>query len=98
MTSLRLFARRAPQPLRSISQPLRPFTSAVRLGLKEDQERSPEEANRVKEEQRKKAEAGKGEWYESLASSSESHIAADKESAGQEDIAVSRDQDELGKR
>lgn len=42
----------------------------------------------MKEEQRRKAEAGKGEWHEELASSSESHIAADKEGAGQEDIAV----------
>lgn len=88
MISLGLLARRASQPLRLSSLPLRTFTSGRALKLKEDVERSPEEVDRVKEEQRRKAEAGKGEWHESLASASESHIAADKESAGQEDIAV----------
>lgn len=59
--------------------PSRSFAVASRLRLKEDKERSPEEADRVKEEQRQKAEAGKGEWHESLASQSESHVAADRQ-------------------
>lgn len=59
--------------------PRRAFTSAARLKLKEDKARTPEEADRVKEEQRQKAAQGKGEWHEELASQSESHVAADRE-------------------
>lgn len=84
MGSLRLFSPRFVHPTRSNlprSQHLRSFTSAQRLKLKEDKERSPEEADRVKEEQRRKAEAGKGEWHEELASQSESAVAAERNSS-----------------
>lgn len=66
-------------------QTIRSFTLSPRLGLKEDKERSPEEANALKEEQRKKAEKGKGEWHEGLASQSESHVAAERENVNDHD-------------
>ncbi|KAJ9667342.1 hypothetical protein H2201_002543 [Coniosporium apollinis] len=56
-----------------------PFTTSARLRLKEDKERSPEEAEAAKQKQLKKQEEGKGEWHEELASSSESGIAADRQ-------------------
>lgn len=82
MSSLRILPRHVTRPLQLRSsrvQPLRPFSSVPPLRLKEDKERSPEEADRIKEEQRQKAAAGKGHWHEELASQSESHVAADRE-------------------
>lgn len=75
-------------------QPLRSFTSAQPLKLKEDKERSGEEANRVKEEQLKKQEKGEGHWHEELASSSESHIAADREDVHDHDDHMEKLQEE----
>ncbi|TKA73737.1 hypothetical protein B0A55_05451 [Friedmanniomyces simplex] len=57
----------------------RPFTSASSLRLKEDGNRTPEELDAKKHEQLEKQKKGEGHWHEDLASSSESHVAADKE-------------------
>jgi len=64
---------------------IRPFSQAQQLRLKEDANRSPEETERVKQEQLQKQKEGKGHWHEELASSSESHIAADKENINNHD-------------
>jgi hypothetical protein len=58
---------------------IRPFSQAQQLRLKEDANRSPEELERIKQEQLKQQKEGKGQWNEELASSSESHVAADKQ-------------------
>jgi hypothetical protein len=58
---------------------IRPFSQAQHLRLKEDANRSPEELERIKQEQLKQQKEGKGQWNEELASSSESHVAADKQ-------------------
>ena len=63
----------------------RPFTSAQRLQIKEDKEQNPEEIERAKKEQLKKQQEGKGEWHEELASSSESHVKADRENVKDHD-------------
>jgi hypothetical protein len=70
-----------PITLRSAAAPsyVRPFSQAQQLKLKEDANRSPEELERIKQEQLKQQKEGKGQWNEELASSSESHVAADKE-------------------
>ena len=70
--------RSAPSAAPSYS-PIRPFSQAQRLRLKEDANRSPEELERIKQEQLKQQKEGKGQWSEELASSSESHVAADKQ-------------------
>jgi hypothetical protein len=64
---------------------IRPFSQAQQLRLKEDANRSPEEIERTKQEQLQKQKEGKGHWHEELASSSESHIAADKENINDHD-------------
>ncbi|KAK1057570.1 hypothetical protein LTR74_014096, partial [Friedmanniomyces endolithicus] len=69
---------RTPFPL-SIS---RPFTALPRLSLKEDGNRTPEELDAKKHEQLDKQKKGENHWDEGLASSSESHIAADKQEVG----------------
>jgi hypothetical protein len=61
------------------SYTIRPFSQAQQLRLKEDANRSPEELERIKQEQLKQQKEGKGQWNEELASSSESHVAADKQ-------------------
>jgi len=58
---------------------VRPFSQAQQLRLKEDANRSPEELERIKKEQLEQQKQGKGQWNEELASSSESHVAADKQ-------------------
>jgi hypothetical protein len=63
----------------STSYTIRPFSQAQQLRLKEDANRSPEELERIKQEQLKQQKEGKGQWNEELASSSESHVAADKQ-------------------
>lgn len=84
-SSLRFLSRQPARSRRLQSLPQRPFASAARLRLKEDKERSPEEVDRVKEEQRRKAAQGRGEWHEELASQSESHVAADREAVKDHD-------------
>jgi len=66
---------------RPLSRPttLRPFTTTLRLALKEDSHRSPEEVEQLKQDQLRKQREGKGHWHEGLASQAESHLAADKE-------------------
>ncbi|KAK6397638.1 hypothetical protein LTR65_004885 [Meristemomyces frigidus] len=59
--------------------PSRPFSSAPQLRLKEDGSRDGNELDQIKKDQLKKQEKGEGHWHEDLASSSESHIKADKE-------------------
>jgi hypothetical protein len=66
--------------------------------LKEDADRSPEQIEKKKQEQLKKQEKGGGEWHESLASSSESHIAADKEHVNDHDDHMSKLQEETKKK
>lgn len=74
-------ARQAPRATFRAAAPstIRPFSQAQQLRLKEDADRSPEEVDRVKQEQLQKQKEGKGHWHEELASTSESHVAADKE-------------------
>lgn len=55
------------------------FSTQTRMQIKEDAERSPEELERIKQEQLKKQEKGEGHWHEELASSGEASIAADKQ-------------------
>ncbi|KAK6435217.1 hypothetical protein LTR95_008602, partial [Oleoguttula sp. CCFEE 5521] len=75
----RLNYRAPPIHLRALTAPMRRFTQASALRLKEDADRTPEELDRIKHEQVEKQRQGKGEWHEELASSSESNTAADKE-------------------
>ena len=63
-------------------QPLRTFTHAPRLAIKEDSSRSPEELERAKQQQKVKAEEGKGEWHRETASASEESVAADRNHQG----------------
>lgn len=84
MQSILRIARQQPvrtcQPLAAQRATIsRPFSSAFRLRIKEDADRSPEEVENAKQEQLKKQEKGEGEWHRELASSSEEHIGADKE-------------------
>jgi hypothetical protein len=72
----------------------RTLTSTPRMLLKEDADRSPEQIEKKKQEQLKKQENGEGEWHESLASSSESHIAADKDNVKDHDDHMSKLQEE----
>lgn len=77
--TMRAFTRIArPMALRT-AQPIRSFSVARPLRLKEDKDRSPEELDRIKHEQIDKQKKGEGHWHEELASSSESHVAADRE-------------------
>nr|OQO20809.1 hypothetical protein B0A51_11949 [Rachicladosporium sp. CCFEE 5018] len=75
----RVSHRAQPNLSRALIAPMRRFTQAPALRLKEDANRSPEELDRIKHEQIEKQKQGKGEWHEELASSSESNTAADKE-------------------
>ena len=78
-----LFAARIARPVAfraaAPSYAVRPFSQAQQLRLKEDANRSPEELERIKKEQLEQQKQGKGQWNEELASSSESHVAADKQ-------------------
>ncbi|GAB7363417.1 hypothetical protein MBLNU230_g3694t1 [Neophaeotheca triangularis] len=81
-TSLRfLTTPRAFQPtFRATSLSSRSFTTQTRLSAgKEDKDRSPEEVERVKQEQLKKQEKGEGHWHEELASAGEAGVAADRQ-------------------
>jgi len=97
---LRQFTPRALRPSfhHTLHQPTRSFTASSRLGLKEDKERTPEEADALKEQQRRKAEKGKGEWHEGLASQSESHVAADQQEVGDHEEHMSELQRETAGR
>lgn len=64
---------------------VRPFSQAQQLRLKEDSTKSAEETERIKQEQLQKQKEGKAQWNEELASSSESHVAADKENVNNHD-------------
>src|SRR4051794_28039590 len=81
---LRLPARRTVASLSSYkplsSSLYRPLSGSTSLRLKEDQkDPSPEEAERIKQEQVKKAEKGEGHWHEELASKGESDVKADRQ-------------------
>ncbi|QIX01430.1 hypothetical protein AMS68_006947 [Peltaster fructicola] len=58
---------------------------------------SPEEVEKSKQEQLKKQEQGKGEWHEDLASSSETHVKADREEVKDHDDHIEKLQDETAK-
>jgi hypothetical protein len=89
-----LFRARA---LPTISRARRTLTTSPRMLLKEDGDRSPEQLEKKKQEQLKKQEKGEGEWHESLASSSESHIAADKDHVKDHDSHMSKLQEQTKK-
>ena len=55
------------------------FSTHPCLQVKEDANRSPEELEKTKQEHLQKQKDGKGQWEESLASSGEANIAADKD-------------------
>ena len=76
----------------------RTLTTSPRMLLKEDGDRSPEQLEKKKQEQLKKQEQGNGEWHESLASSSESHIVADKDKVEDHDSHMSKLQEETKKK
>ena len=61
-------------------QAFRPFSAHARFFIKEDEDRSPEELEKDKQEHLKKQEKGQGEWDRKLASRGEESIAADKQS------------------
>jgi hypothetical protein len=65
--------------------PLRPFTAATTLRLKEDKAQDPHELDAKKHEQIQKQKEGKGEWHEELASGAESNIAADRQKVNDHD-------------
>ncbi|KAK5123637.1 hypothetical protein LTR85_002675 [Meristemomyces frigidus] len=66
----------------------RAFTSALPLRLKEDAARSGEEIDKIKKDQMEKQEKGEGHWHEELASSSESHIKADRQQPEDKDAHI----------
>jgi hypothetical protein len=84
--------------LRSSASIIRPFSQAQQLRLKEDANRSPEELERIKQEQLKQQKEGKGQWNEELASSSESHVAADKQKVNDHQQHMSELQKETAKK
>ncbi|KAI4814777.1 hypothetical protein E4T44_10690 [Aureobasidium sp. EXF-8845] len=57
----------------------RTFTTSSPLLIKEDANRSPEQLEKIKQDQLKAQEEGKAEWNEELASAGEASITADKE-------------------
>ncbi|KAE9969365.1 hypothetical protein Vi05172_g12173 [Venturia inaequalis] len=57
----------------------RSFTTANRLSIKEDANRTGEQLEAKKQEQLDKQKRGEGHWHEELASAGESNIRADKE-------------------
>ncbi|KAF2755766.1 hypothetical protein EJ05DRAFT_114495 [Pseudovirgaria hyperparasitica] len=59
--------------------PKRAISYTPQFRLKEDGNRSPEEIESEKQSQLRKQKEGKGEWHESLASSSEAGVKADQE-------------------
>jgi hypothetical protein len=78
----------SPRALFSAMRPLTPLrtnlarrtlTTTPRMCIKEDANRSPEQLEKIKQDQLKEQKEGKGRWREELASHGESNIAADKE-------------------
>ncbi|KAF2098007.1 hypothetical protein NA57DRAFT_57177 [Rhizodiscina lignyota] len=64
----------------------RTFTSTTVRVLKEDhKDPSPEETERLKQEQLKKQEKGEGHWHEGLASAGESSVKADRQEVDDHD-------------
>jgi hypothetical protein len=57
----------------------RTFTTSPTLHIKEDANRSPEQLEKIKQDQLKAQKEGKAEWNEELASAGEASITADKE-------------------
>jgi hypothetical protein len=63
----------------SIFTPLRTFTTSSPFHIKEDANRSPEQLEKIKQDQLTAQKQGKGKWNEELASAGEASITADKE-------------------
>lgn len=79
-TTPRVFAPRTQPAFCASTLSSRTFTSqSRRFAGKEDKDRSPEEVERVKQEQIEKQRKGQGHWHEELASAGESSIAADRQ-------------------
>jgi hypothetical protein len=57
----------------------RTFTTSFPLSIKEDANRSPEQLEKIKQDQLKAQKEGKAEWNEELASAGEASITADKQ-------------------
>ncbi|KAF2732489.1 hypothetical protein EJ04DRAFT_513854 [Polyplosphaeria fusca] len=76
----------------------RTLTTTPRLFIKEDADRSPDQLEKKKQEQLKKQEKGEGHWHEELASSSESHITADKDKVKDHDSHMSKLQEQTKKK
>jgi hypothetical protein len=76
----------------------RTISTTPRLYIKEDASRSPEQIEKKKQEQLKKQEKGDGHWHEELASSSESHVAADRDNVQDHDSHMSKLQEETKKK
>jgi hypothetical protein len=84
--------------LHTTSPSIRAFSlTSIRL-LKEDAERSPEHIEGKKQEQIDKQKKGKGEWHESLASSGESNIKADREQVHDHDEHMEKLQKETAQK
>lgn len=79
-----------------VSRPHQYFGTATRLRVRHTGQ-SPEEVEQKKNEQIKKQEQGDGEWHESLASSSESHVKADQEKVNDHDEHIEELQKETAK-
>jgi hypothetical protein len=84
----------SPRALFSAMRPITPLrtqlarrtlTTSPRMCIKEDANRSPEQLEKIKQEQLNAQKEGKGKWNEELASKGESNIAADKEKVNDHD-------------
>jgi hypothetical protein len=83
--TLHLFRSTRLQRLSSPSISFRTLTTTPLLRIKEDANRSPEELEKIKQDQLKDQKQGKGQWNEKLASAGEASIAADKENVKDHD-------------
>jgi hypothetical protein len=76
----------------------RTLTTTPRMCIKEDADRSPEQLEKIKQDQLKEQKEGKGRWREELASHGESNIAADKEKVNDHDKHMKELQQEGAKK
>lgn len=101
----RTLAARPASSLRPTTLPhVRTFRATPVQRLKEDhKDPSPEEAERLKQEQVRKAEKGDGHWHEGLASSGEANVKADRQDVNDHDDHIedlqkqTKDQADKGK-
>ncbi|KAF2269637.1 hypothetical protein CC78DRAFT_574500 [Lojkania enalia] len=76
----------------------RAISTTPRLLIKEDEDRSPEQIEKKKEDQLKAQERGEGHWHEELASQAESKVAADRENVRDHESRMSKLQEQTKKK